>query len=384
MRFAVDAHAIGCHLTGNEVYIRNLLHQFARLDSDNEIFAYIAKPGAEHALPRGISTHWVSSNPFRRLGLDLPFRLRRDLPDLLHVQYTGPLLAKVPLVVSVHDVSYLEYPEYFTRFRSTQLRITVRRTLERAAAVLTPSEFSRDAILKHYAIHPSKVRVVANAVSPVFRPIERQVSASAVERKFRIRGPFVLMVGDLQPRKNHLGLLRAFENVMRSLPQLPHRLVFVGKETWYSKELHRAVAASGIRDRVDFTDFIEDDDLVHFYNACDLFVFPSFYEGFGLPILEAMACGRAVACSSLTAMPEVADGAGILFDPNSSEQMSRAIADVLRDSELRVRMERLGTQRAAQFSWEQAARQTLEVYYHVAGASRIARNAALWKARVSS
>jgi len=384
MRFSVDAHAIGCHLTGNEVYIRNLLHHFARLDSENEFFAYLAKPYAELDVPSGIQTRRVSTNPFRRLGFDLPWRVRRDRPDLLHVQYTGPLATKVPLVVSVHDVSYLEYPQYFTRFRSTQLKITVKRTLRKAAAVLTPSEFSRDAILRHYPIDPSRVIVVPNAASPLFRPVERQVAASMIERKFHIRGPFVLMVGDLQPRKNHLGLLRAFENVVRANAQLAHRLVFVGKETWYSKELHRAVAASGIRDRVDFVGFVADTDLVHFYGACDLFVFPSFYEGFGLPILEAMACGRAVACSSITAIPEVADGAGILFDPHSDQEMTRAIADVLLDPQLRARLERLGAQRAAQFSWEQAARRTLEVYYHVAGAARVAAKSAALKARVSS
>src|SRR5262249_2456540 len=136
-------------------------------------------------------------------------------------------------------------------------------------------------------------------------------------------------------------------------------------------------------DRVDFTGFVEDDDLVHLYGACDLFVFPSFYEGFGLPILEAMGCGRAVACSNLTAMPEVADGAGILFDPHSIDEMPRAIAGLLRDAQLRQRLERLGTQRAAHFSWEQAAQRTLAVYYDVAGAGRFARKAAL-RARVSS
>ena len=384
MRFSVDAHAIGCHLTGNEVYIRNLLNQFTKLDASSEFLAYIAKPPAELELPQRVRTRPVSSNPFRRLGLDLPLRVRQDRPDLLHVQYTGPLALNTPLVVSVHDVSYLEHPYYFTRFRATQLRITVKRTVERAVAVLTPSQFSRDAILRHYAIDPGKVIVVPNAAAPVFRPVERQVASAAVERKFGIRGPFVLMVGDLQPRKNHLGLLRAFHSVVRSYPQLTHRLVFVGKETWYSKELHRALAESGIRDRVDFTGFVEDADLVHFYGACDLFAFPSFYEGFGIPILEAMACGRAVACSSVTAMPEVADGAGLLFDPHCTAEMARAIADVLLDPELRARLERLGMQRAAQFSWEQAARRTLEVYYDVAGAPRRAARAAALNARVSS
>jgi glycosyltransferase involved in cell wall biosynthesis len=285
-------------------------------------------------------------------------------------------------VASVHDVSYLEYPEYFTRFRSNQLRATVKRTVRRAARVLTPSEFSRRAILRHYQLDETKVVVVPNAVSSTFRPVERELAAAAVERKFGVRGPFVLTVGDLQPRKNHLGLLRAFEELLRAHPQIPHHLVFVGKETWYSKELHRVIDRSGIAGRVHCTGFVEDDELTNFYAACDLFVFPSFYEGFGLPILEAMACGRAVVCSGSTAMPEVANAAALLFDPNSTEEMTRAMADVLLNPELRLRLERLGAHRAALFSWERAAQRTLDVYYDVAGGRRPAPSIAL-KARVS-
>jgi glycosyltransferase involved in cell wall biosynthesis len=370
MRFSVDAHAIGCHLTGNEVYIRNLLHEFARLDEGNELIAYISKDGVEADLPGRIQTRRVSQNPYKRLGLDLTSRLRQDRPDLLHVQYTGPISSPVPLVVSVHDVSYLEHPQYFTRFRSLQLRLTVQRTLKRAARVLTPSEYSRRAILKHYRISEEKVVVVPNAVASQFRAIEREVAGAAIQRKFGINRPFVLTVGDLQPRKNHLGLLQAFEDVLRAEPKLPHDLVFVGKETWYSPELHRAVDRSALRDRVHFTGFVEDADLVQFYGACDLFVFPSFYEGFGLPILEAMACGRAVACSRLTAMPEVANAAGILFDPGSKKEIARAMLDVLVDPVLRARLERLGLQRAATFTWEKSAAQTLQVYYEVAGQHR--------------
>jgi glycosyltransferase involved in cell wall biosynthesis len=371
MRFSVDAHAIGCHLTGNEVYIRNLLHEFARLDRSSDFIAYVSKPGAHLQVPKSIRTSEVSENPFRRLGLDLPIKLRYDKPDLLHVQYTSPLGCSVPLVVSVHDVSYLEHPQYFTRFRSTQLRYTVGRTVQAAARILTPSEFSRKAILRHYKLDEQKVVVVPNAVSSSFRPVDRESAAAIVEEKFGIRGPFVLTVGDLQPRKNHLGLLHAFEETLRQHPHLPHRLVFVGKETWYSKELHRAVLRSNVAGRVHFTNFVEDPDLLHFYGACHLFVFPSFYEGFGLPILEAMACGRAVACSSSTAMPEVANAAGILFDPHSIPEMARAIADVLLDDEMRVRLERLGTHRAASFTWERAAQRTLDVYYDVAGVSKV-------------
>jgi glycosyltransferase involved in cell wall biosynthesis len=381
MRFSVDAHAIGCHLTGNEVYIRNLLKQFARIDRDNEFLAYVSKPGAPQQLPSSIATRWVSENPYKRLGFDIPKLVRADRPDLLHVQYTGPVYCPVPLVVSVHDVSYLEFPQYFTPFRAWQLRHTVKRSVKSAACVLTPSEFSRKGILRHYSVDESKVVVVHNAVSSRFRPIEREVARAAVRRKTGLTVPFVLTVGDLQPRKNHLGLLRAFEDVLRAYPQLPHHLLFVGKETWYSKELHAAVMKSAIAERVHFTGFVEDDELVHFYAACDLFVFPSFYEGFGLPILEAMACGRAVACSDSSAMPEVADSAALLFDPHSTQAIGKAIKDVLLDAELRTRLERLGSQRAAAFSWEKAAEQTLNAYYRVAGSTRRIEKAL--KARVS-
>jgi glycosyltransferase involved in cell wall biosynthesis len=370
MRFSVDAHTIGCHLTGNEVYIRNLLNEFADVDRSHEYIAYVAKPEAPSHLHERVQTRWVSANPYKRLAWDLPRVVREDRPELLHVQYTGPLFTNIPLVVSIHDVSYLELPECFTWYRREQLKITVRRTAEKAAAILTPSEFSRRAILNHYNLPEDKVVVVPNAVSSQFRAMDRRLASGIVEKKFGVRSPFVLTVGDLQPRKNHLGLLKAFEEVMRAHPQLTHQLVFVGKETWYSKDLHRAVEKSSVKGRVQFTGFVDDSDLVPFYAACDLFVFPSFYEGFGLPILEAMACGRAVACSNTTAMPEVADGAGILFDPRSNEQMVRAISDVLLDQELRQRLERLGAQRASSFSWEKAAERTLDVYAQVAGKHR--------------
>lgn len=370
MRFAVDAHAIGCHLTGNEVYIRNLLKEFARLDQDSEVVAYISKPRAPEYVPERFKTRWVSENPYKRLAWDLPKHLNQDKPNLLHVQYTAPLRTSVPLVVTIHDVSYLELPEYFTRFRAAQLKLTVKRTVERAAKILTPSEFSKSAIVRHYGIEDERVVVVPNAVSSRFRPVDRATARIAIEKRLGVTGPFILTVGDLQPRKNHLGLLRAFEHVMRAHPKLPHQLVFVGKETWYSPKLHQAVAESGVADRVHFAGFVEDADLVNFYGACDLFVYPSFYEGFGLPILEAMACGRAVAYSNSTAMPEVADSAGLLFDPNHFEEMAQAMCDILVDPELRARLERLGQQHAASFSWERSAALTLNAYYEVAGVKR--------------
>ena len=214
-----------------------------------------------------------------------------------------------------------------------------------------------------------------NAVSSAFRAVPRNTAKRWVMSSFGYSFPFVLTVGDLQPRKNHLRLIQAFEELLRAEPNLPHHLVVVGKNTWFSDTVRQAVRRSPVADRIHFTGFVPDDRLLKLYGACDLMVYPSIYEGFGLPILEAMACGRAVACSSTSAMPEVADSAALLFDPLSIPEMVRAMRDLLVDTELRTRMERLGSTRATLFSWEKTARETLDVYYEVALQGR-ARSAA--------
>ena len=377
MRFAVDAHAIGRHLTGNEVYIRSLLNALAAQEHDCELVAYLCSDAARQALSSRIRTREVARDPFLRLGFDLTAQVLRDQPDLLHVQYTAPLFCPVPVVVSVHDVSFLEHPEYFRRERALQLKLTVARTVRRAARILTVSEFSRASILKAYGdVEEDKVIVVPNAAAPEFRPISPESAAAAVRARFSVNGPFVLGVGDLLPRKNQIGLIRAFARLLRAHPQFTHNLVFAGKETWFAHHVREAARESGIADRIRFLGFVSDTELLHLYNACDVFVFPSFYEGFGMPALEAMACGRAVVCSSTSALPEVVDGAALLFDPYSVDEMVRAIADLLLDPELRARMERLGLQRAAHFSWQNAAQKTLEVYHAVAAKSRPAARAA--------
>lgn len=370
MRFSIDAHAIGRHLTGNEVYVRSLLEGFAALDKKSEFIAYTSVRGAGEFVPASIRTSRVSENPFVRLGIDLTRRVLADNPSLLHVQYTAPLFCPVPVVVSIHDVSYLEHPEFFTPSRRMQLQFTVERTVRRAAKILTLSEFSRNGIAKAYGLDPSRIAVVPAACSDVFKPVSRAKAKAFVEGRFQIEHPFVLCVGDLQPRKNPLGLIHAFESLVANCPELPHHLVMVGKDTWYSPRVHQAAENSPFGNRIHFTGWVDDSELLQLYNACDLFVFPSFYEGFGIPILEAMACGRAVACSRTSAMPEVAGKSALLFDPHSTEGMMAAMRDLLRNLEMRARMERAGLQNASRFTWRGTAQMTLEVYHEVAGARK--------------
>jgi glycosyltransferase involved in cell wall biosynthesis len=373
MLIAIDAHAIGRHLTGNEVYVRSLLNAFAAHNQGQDILAYVSAAEACDSIPKHIRVRRVAANPFLRLGFDLASRVRKDRPDVLHVQYTAPVGCSVPVVTTVHDVSYLEHPEYFTPDRALQLRLTVGRTVRRAARILTGTEHARNAILRVYPnLEEDKVTVVPLAAAPEFRPIAREAAAAAVRERYSIRGPFILSVGDMQPRKNQVGLIRAFARLVRAYPQLSHNLVLVGKPTWFSPKVQEAARESGVEDRIQFVGFVSDADLLQLYNACDCFVFPSFYEGFGFPALEAMACGRAVVCSDASALPEVVDGAAILFDPYAIDEMVRAIADVLVDAELRGRMERLGIQRAAHFSWQKTAQKTLEAFHQVVEEPRAA------------
>jgi glycosyltransferase involved in cell wall biosynthesis len=373
MRFAIDAHAIGRHLTGNEVYVRSLLRSFAALDHESDFVTYFSADDARQWTAERFHARQVSPNPFVRLGVELAMKLRQDRPDLLHVQYTAPLACPVPVVVSVHDVSFLVHPEYFPKLRALQLRWSVARTIRSAARILTVSDFSRNSIIEAYGDScAGKIVVVPNAAASGLRPVSRESATAAVRAHFHSAKPFILSVGDLQPRKNHIGLIAAFAELVRTFPQLTHNLVLAGKDTWFSPKVRETARQSGVADRIQFVGYVSDEDLLHLYNACDLSVFPSFYEGFGLPVLEAMACGRAVACSSTSAIPEVADSAAIMFDPYSTKEMVRAMADLLRDAELRARMERLGLQRASRFSWRAAAQQTLEVYREVAERHRAA------------
>jgi glycosyltransferase involved in cell wall biosynthesis len=322
----------------------------------------VCSSGAEEWIPERFLVRRVSGNPYKRLGWDLSRMLSKDKPDLIHVQYTSPLMTDVPKVVTVHDVSFLKHPDYFTAVRRAQLRLTVARSVKTAARILTVSEFSRAEILKSYDIHPDRVVAIPNAANPDFRVIGREKAQAAVAEYLRFDAPFILTVGDLQPRKNQIGLIAAFARLLTEHPHLKHHLVLTGQETWFTPKVKEAAHASGFASRIHFTGFVSDQRLLELYNACECFAFPSFYEGFGLPILEAMACGRAVACSDTSAMPEVADGAGLLFNPAEVDDIKRALADILLHPELRARMERLGLQRAALFTWQKSARATLDVY----------------------
>ena len=194
MRIAVDAHAIGNRQTGNEVYVRNLLQRFVKLEPRNDYLAYVSAKRGGVDIPDRVKTRRVSANPFVRLGFQLGAQLREDRPDLIHVQYTAPLRCPVPIVVTVHDVSFLHHPDFFSPFRQRQLAITVERTVRRAARIVTCSDFSRRRSPRPTA-GSETIHVAHNGVAPGFKPVSQRQAKAIVRDRYGISAPFLLCVG---------------------------------------------------------------------------------------------------------------------------------------------------------------------------------------------
>lgn len=367
MRIAIDAHAIGSRLGGNETYVSELLASLLSTSTDHTFIPYFADekaraewvrrfPGLESYVFRRAST-WA------RLSHELTLRTKADRVDLLHVQYSGPLINAVPLVTSVHDTSYRMFPDFFSRMERYLLSHSISRTMAKASKVITISETSRKDIETYHHMDPAKIEVTYLGYDNLrFNSQKNKERIALVRERYSITTPYVLTVGNLQPRKNLVTLLQAFEKLVATTPEMPHRLVLVGKAGYRHSTIFDTVEQSFIRERIVLTDYVPLDDLPDLYRGADLFVYPSLYEGFGLPIVEAMACSVPVVTTTGGALPEIAGGAATLVEPKDVDAMARAMKDILSDWILAKSLRELGTARAREFSWQRTALQTLAVY----------------------
>jgi glycosyltransferase involved in cell wall biosynthesis len=306
--------------------------------------------------------------PLVRIPLTLSAELRRRPVDLLHVQYTAPPLAPCPVVSTVHDLSFEHIPETFKRRSRVQLRLTVRATARRAAHVIAPSEFTRRDLVETYGLDPARVTAIPLAASPRFRPVADAAELGRVRRRYGIGGEYVLAVGSIQPRKNLARLVRAYSALRRArgrsnLPQL----VLVGKKGWLYDDTLDAIEQEGLAGSVVLTGYVSEGDLPALYAGALCFAYPSYFEGFGLPPLEAMSCGAPVLTGNLTSLPEVVGDAGLTVDPFDTGAIAGALARLIDDDALRADLRGRGLSRARRFDWRETARMTLEVYRRVEG-----------------
>jgi len=370
VHIAIDAHSVGTGLAGNETYAANLVEALAEIDGENRYTVYVTKAEAEARF----GGRWgnvsvrrtVPHTPLVRIPLTLSAELRRRPVDLLHVQYTAPPLAPCPVVATIHDLSFEHIPETFKRRSRVQLRLTVRATARRAAHVIAPSEYTRRDLVETYGLDPGRVSAIPLAVAPHFRPVEDAGELARVRQRYGIAGEYVLAVGSIQPRKNLARLVRAYSALRRrrgrsNLPQL----VLVGKQAWLYGDTLRAIEEEGLGESVLLTGYVSEGDLPALYTGALLFAYPSFYEGFGLPPLEAMSCGAPVLTGNLTSLPEVVGDAGLTVDPLDTGALAEALARLIDDDALRATLSERGLRRARRFDWRETARMTLQVYRRV-------------------
>ena len=379
MRIAIDAHSVGTELGGNESYASNLIEALAEIDSVNHYTLYVTR---REALER-FNNRWpnfevratLPHTPLIRIPLTLSAELRKNPVDVLHVQFTAPPFAPCPVVTTIHDLAFEHLPQTFKRRSSMQLRLTVRNTARRAAHIITVSEYSRRDIMETYGIAPERISVTLESAPASFAPVTDEKELARVRDLYGIEGDYVLSVGSIQPRKNLARLIAAYSTLRRARPEgkLP-QLVLVGKCAWLYDETLRTIKELEVSNSVILTGYVPKDHLPALYSGALFFVYPSYFEGFGLPPLEAMKCGAAVIVGNKTSLPEVVGDAALLVDPFDVNDIARAMEKLMGDASFRSHLRAKGLERAKFFDWRETARRTLAVYEKAASIEHVKKS----------
>lgn len=363
MRIGFDARAISYRGIGT--YSRNLLRHFA--ESGVEVVVFCQDQEKE-LMPAVDSFTLVSANMDPLSVQSKPaFRslVQKSRVDLLHVPSPWtPAPLDTPLVSTVHDVTPLLYPRSLPLMLRLRYKGQLNETLSHARRIITVSQVSLSALSAYANVSPAKVRVIHNGVSEKFHPAVTADEQTAARRHYSLPERFAFWVGDFRPEKNLSFLIQAWARLLHHIPD-PPVLVLAGAQRGEYRKLRKEVEKRGLEDKVLFPGFIRDDDLPAVYSAATLFVFPSLYEGFGLPPLEAMACGTPCIVSHSSALPEVTGSAALLFNPVSLDSFEECVIRLLTDQDLYEALRRDGLEQSARFPWSKAGEETLDVYHSV-------------------
>lgn len=366
MKIAIDVHSLGTQAGGNETFYRQLLEGLVQDGSPNSYTLFYTRPNAMSSvkLDHRFTCRQIPANPIRRICLSLPRALRALGPDVFHCQYILPLAVRSKTVVTIHDLAHEHYPEYFARMEAVRMRKLVPWSARRADHIITVSEYSARDIETVYGIPRSRITVAYQAAPAKFRPRDQQNCRAHLESAYGLRSPFLLYVGRVQARKNLIRLVEAYALVRGQHPDL--KLVIVGKPDLHYEKLLARVQELRLNDAVVFPGYVPDDDLPLFYNAAEIFIFPSIFEGFGLPIMESMASGVATITSAGSCLTEIAGDGALLVDPLRVDAIAEGIRGVLERPELKSQLIERGLRRSASFSTQSFAGKILEVYRSLA------------------
>ena len=373
-RVGLNAHLLSCdnsyRQAGVSRYIQGLLAHLPMADAGLHYVAF-SGPGAFDSPGWELRpSRWSTRRPAARIlweQVAQPARARSEGLDLLHSPvYVGPMVSTCPIVVTLHDLSFYLYPELFRPANRCYLQALTRRTVARAAKVIAVSESTRCDAMRILAVPGDKVVAIANGVDKDMRPIDDRELRESFRQRNHLDGPFVLFVGTLEPRKNIPTLLRAHA-LLAQQQSFKHSLVIAGGKGWYYEEIDALVDQLGLRGKVVFPGYVRQEDLPLWYSLADLFVYPSIYEGFGLPPLEAMACGTPVIVSDVSSLPEVVGEAGERVDPHDATRLADIIQTITQDRGRHAALRQAGLARAKLFSWRATASRTAQVYREVLG-----------------
>lgn len=370
MKIGLITNSIDESSGGIGTYSYQLIKNMNILDQTNEYslihhtpkFIDIYQNNSE-ILIKSYSSHYKAT-VWKFINAPLKLKTVKGL-DIVHdLNGIGPLSFNMPFkkIITVHDIIPVLFPDTFDFPISLLHRYFLPKTLENAEKIITVSNCTKEDILSYYNVSPEKIKVIHNAVNERFKPQESQ-EIGKVRNRYGLNFPFILYVGTLEPRKNIPIILKALHEIR--IKNLDYKLVIAGKKGWKYKEIFDTIDALNLHNDVVFTGYVLDEDLPALYSAADLFVYPSLYEGFGLPPLEAMACGTPVITSNTSSLPEVVGGAGITVDPYDVDILADSIYRVLSDQKLKERMVEKGLDRAKEFSWKRCAIETLKVYDEV-------------------
>ena len=367
MRIAIDARKL--HDFGIGTYIRNILHGLAAIDQQTEYIVLCRPDDVETTSDLGANFRAIveTARPYS-LGEQVwvPVSLARERAHLVHEpHYVLPVATRCRSVVTIHDCIHLMFPEYLPgRLAYLYARASMWSAVRKADRILTVSETSKRDILRFFEVPAEKVTVIYNAIDERFLAVVDEERMDLVRQRYQLEHPFALYVGNIKPHKNLERLLDAFARVRANgLDDL--RLIIIGDELSKYPPLRQAVHRHRLEKYVRFFGFQPYDTLAAFYRLARVFVFPSLYEGFGLPPLEAMACGTPVVTSNVSSLPEIAGGAARLVDPHDPQSIAEGIYEAVTDQALREQMIAKGLQRARQFSWREAVSATHRIYFEV-------------------
>jgi len=366
MKIAIDVHSLGTQAGGNETFYRQLLNGLAADKSDNRYDLFYTNPAALNQCNGDPRFHFerIPHNPLLRICGTLPRLLRSTKPDIFHCQYILPPFTETKSVVTIHDLAHEHFPESFHPVEAARMKKLVPWSARRASHILTVSEFSAADIARRFNIPREKITVVYQAPSPVFRPRDKGACQKHIAKVYGIHPPYILYVGRIQSRKNLPRLVEAYNAALKQ--GITAKLVIVGKKDWQAEQLMEKIRQLGLESSVVFPGYVPFDDLPLFYNAAELFVFPSIFEGFGLPVVESMASGVPTITSFGSSLEEVAEDGALLVDPFDTESITKALGQALTDSQLRRQLIERGQKRSAFFTHDMLAQKVLEVYRAIA------------------